>query len=307
MRVHLGGDRLRDVTGVEHVGTIVGHLPQHRGERRVAENRAGRSRLAVGRVEVRAGVGVGGEEFLVGEKSGQPRADGKPLVRESDGWREEPRPRQRAVERMSVREQADHAGGTDRTPPDDGLRRGHGYAITQEQRVGRRRGGGLAPVQGGELTPIPVQQERTAADATRLRLHQREHHLDGDGRIDRAAASLEHLGAGVGGERIGGGDHPVRRGPAWLVGPAARPLGRPHGGLRLHQCPVRRGTGGEHQQPAQGCAAKQSHHARSISQGPRRGAARVDLTCPPEPWRRWKVDAYETPVLRSAFCVLRSA
>ena len=60
---------------------------------------------------------------------------------------------------------------------------------------GSRRGGrrGLAPVDAGGVVPrrIEMEQEGAAADAGGLRLDQREHHLRGDGGIDRRAASRD--------------------------------------------------------------------------------------------------------------------
>ena len=70
-----------------------------------------------------------------------------------------------------------------------------------------------------------MQQERAAADAAGLRLHQRQHHLHGDRGVDRRAAGLEHLVAGVGGQRVGRRDRELASRPAGLVGVARRALG----------------------------------------------------------------------------------
>ena len=51
-----------------------------------------------------------------------------------------------------------------------------------------------------------MQQERAAADARGLGLHQAEDHLHRHGCVDRRAAAAQHLRAGFGGERMRGGD-----------------------------------------------------------------------------------------------------
>jgi hypothetical protein len=56
-----------------------------------------------------------------------------------------------------------------------------------------------------------VQQEGAAADARGLGLHQAEHHLHRDRRIERRAAALQHIVARARGERIRGGDHELPR------------------------------------------------------------------------------------------------
>jgi hypothetical protein len=55
-----------------------------------------------------------------------------------------------------------------------------------------------------------VQQEGAAADAAGLRLHQRQHHLHGNGGVHRRAAGLEHLVARVRGQRVGGSHRELR-------------------------------------------------------------------------------------------------
>jgi hypothetical protein len=53
-----------------------------------------------------------------------------------------------------------------------------------------------------------VQQEGAAADAARLRLDERQHHLRGYRSVDGAAPRLQHLGRGVGGVWVGSCGHP---------------------------------------------------------------------------------------------------
>ena len=61
---------------------------------------------------------------------------------------------------------------------------GIGDAIAQEQRLGGGRGRGLTAVERDQRLPVPVQQERAAADAARLRLDERQHHLHRNRGVD---------------------------------------------------------------------------------------------------------------------------
>ena len=77
--------------------------------------------------------------------------------------------------------------------------------------------------------PSQWTQEGAAADAGALRLDEVEHELDRDGRVDGAAARREDLPAGLGRERVRGGDHVLRRGAGPLSRAAGRRLGRERG------------------------------------------------------------------------------
>jgi hypothetical protein len=71
---------------------------------------------------------------------------------------------------------------------------------------------------------LEVHQEAAAADARRLGLHQVEHHLGGDGGVDRAPAPAQNLASDPRRVRVGGCDHV-------LGGPGRRGLLAPAGGL----------------------------------------------------------------------------
>jgi len=79
-----------------------------------------------------------------------------------------------------------------------------------------------------------MHEEGTAADARGLRLDQGQHHLGVDGRVDGGTPGSQHLAAGLGGQRVGGGDHVFggdgRR--SGLGGGRCGGLGRP----RLRRC-----------------------------------------------------------------------
>jgi hypothetical protein len=83
---------------------------------------------------------------------------------------------------------------------------------------------------------VVVQQERTAADAARLRLDQTQHHLHGDGRVDGRAASFKDCVTRVGGQRMGCSYSKVLGRPAGFVGVARRCFGLQQRARRLAQC-----------------------------------------------------------------------
>ena len=78
----------------------------------------------------------------------------------------------------------------------------------EEHAGGRLRGRDLAAVVDRHLAGprVVIIHEGAAAEARALRLDQRQHRLDRDRRVDRAAAALQHLEAGLRRERIGGDD-----------------------------------------------------------------------------------------------------
>ena len=87
---------------------------------------------------------------------------------------------------------------------------------------------GFAAIPRLQLAPVPMQQKGAAADAARLRLDQRLHHLDGDGGIECIAARPQHRGTRIAGQRMGTGHGPVR--PDTLLD---RPTRSPGSGLGL--------------------------------------------------------------------------
>ncbi len=194
--LHLGGDRPRDVAGVEHVGALGGHLPQHRRERRVAQPSADGHRSSVRRVEVRACIRIGRQRLVVGDQPAQPWADREAVVRRGE-W---PGAKNRAhgsapyVRWASASMRSTPGAPTDR-PPTMASAVAHGHAVAQEQRVGGCCRRGLAAVERRQRPTIPVQQERPAADAARLWLDQRQHHLDGNGGVDRAVPPASSISA----------------------------------------------------------------------------------------------------------------
>ncbi|MPM84375.1 hypothetical protein SDC9_131446 [bioreactor metagenome] len=107
-----------------------------------------------------------------------------------------------------------------------------------------------------------MQQKRAAADAARLRLHQRQHHLHRNRRIDGTAARLEHDVARLGGQRIGGSHGELRGRPTRLFGIARGAFGLIGGRGELEGLRACGGAGGgagtgTQQQAGSGCDGKQ--------------------------------------------------
>ena len=206
MALDLGDDGLRDLALVQRPRAVARQAAQHLGQLRVLQPVADRPGRAVGLVEEGGGrrvlpeVGVGLQHRV------QPGADREACLGQTDRRLEQRGPAQPAVLRVCHFQHAHRAGHADRAPAHHRVHEGHRLALgCQEQALvgGGRRG--LAAVEGLHALAVPVQQEGAAADAAGLRLHQRQHHLHRDRRIQRRAAPREHLPAGLGGQRIGCG------------------------------------------------------------------------------------------------------
>lgn len=85
-------------------------------------------------------------------------------------------------------------------------------------------GRGFAAVVGAHLLGgrIVVQHERAARDGARLRFDQAQHRLHGDGSIHGGAAGLEHIAAGLGGQRGVGYHHVLAGGFGFVAQAVAR-------------------------------------------------------------------------------------
>ena len=123
----------------------------------------------------------------------------------------------RPVRRLEHAQEARHP---DRAAADHRVEIARRAAVgANEQIAGHRRRRGLAAV----ITPhhaacrVEMQQECAAADARRLRLHQIEHQLHRNRRVDRAAALLEYPRAGTRGMGVGGDNHLAPRACLCLV------------------------------------------------------------------------------------------
>jgi hypothetical protein len=196
-------------------GALVRDGAQRRGEGGVAQDVAGRQRQAGFCEEVGGGAGVAAEqEHVAGDVAGEALADREAFFREADRRGDQARPGQAAMGAVRGLQHGDGAGDADGAAARHGLQEGDGAAVAEEEVGAGGGGGGLAPVPGGDApgAGVEVQQQRAAADARGLRLDQREHHLNRDGGVEGGAAVAQHREAGLGGERMAGGDHVAARG-----------------------------------------------------------------------------------------------
>ena len=176
-----------------------------------------RPRRATGVVVERRRLRLQRQRALDLQQSMQTRADREALLGQRDRRVEQARPGQPAMACVRHLEHAHGAGHADRAAADHRLLERHRLAVgLQEQPLVGQRRRGLAAVEGFDARAVPMQDERAAADAAGLRLDQREHHLHRHRRIDRRATGLEHLMAGLGGQRVGRGNGEAPGAPAGL-------------------------------------------------------------------------------------------
>ncbi len=176
----------------------------------------------------------------------EPRADDEALVRGPFRVAEQGAPRQLAVLLMGEAEHPDRARNAGRPPAQQrDVERQRLARRIEEHARGRLRRGDFAAVVDGELAGARVEiiHEGAAPDARALRLDEAEHRLDGDRRVDRVAAALEDIEAGLCRERVGGDDERLRRlrldrrfpgrrrgaGKQRCAGERAQELGEAHG------------------------------------------------------------------------------
>ena len=210
VRAHRVHDGLGDGPAVERLRAALRNRPQRGRQLRVLQQRAFVFRRAVGLEVVRR------HRLLVAHPLGQeaerrvePRRDREALLGQVDGGLEQRRPRQLAVRGVRHGHHADHAGRAHRQAAGHGVDEVERLAQLQEL-IGRgRRRRGFAAVVAHELLALAVvvHQERAAADARGLRLHQREHHLHGDGGVEGRAAAAQDGDAGLHRQRIGRRHH----------------------------------------------------------------------------------------------------
>ena len=203
-------------------------------------------------------------QVRVGLQQGvQAGADLETLLGQGDGRLQQARPRQAAVLAVRGFEHAHGTRHTHRAAAEHRLVEGQGLAVFGQKLVGTRtRRGGFAPIVGRDLPAVKVQQEGAAPNAAGLRLHQPQHHLHRNGRVEGGAARAQDLVSGIGGQRVGRRHRLVCIGPARLVGAAA-------GGLRLLGHAVvpwaGGGRGGAGGQQRQGDQAQGLVHARILA------------------------------------------
>ena len=255
VRAHLGHDGLGHVALQQRLRALPRDGPQHRSQLGVLQHMAHGPGFAGGVVEVGGGHGVFGQEFVVGQQGVEPRADLEAALGQLDGGLEQLRPCQLAMLAVCQLQHAHRARNAHRAAAHDGVVEGQGLAVrADEELVGDGSGCCFAPVIGFHAGTRSMQQEGAAANAARLRLDQRQHHLHRNGRVDGRAARLEHLVARVGGQRVGRGHGKLFSGPARFFGGARRALGLAGHGVGQRRCGVATGQqrGGGDQRNAKG-------------------------------------------------------
>ena len=224
--LHLLHDGLGDVALVESLAALGGNTFEHGGQLGVAQGGAHGHGIAVGLVEIGGSGGVFLQVLLGLGQGVEAGADLEAVFGQVDGRLEQGRPWQLAVLLVGHFQHAQRAGGAYRAATHHGVVELHGFAVCADKELFVSGGGrGLAAVEGLHVLAVVVHQESAAANAAGLRLHQRQHHLHGNRRVDGRATRLEHLVTRVGSQRVGGSHGKFAGGPAGLGGVAGRALG----------------------------------------------------------------------------------
>src|SRR5262249_28140688 len=122
----------------------------------------------------------------------------EPVLRQSDRRCEQALPAKFAELPVRGLEHPQYTGHANRSPTDDGIHEPHRAALRVDEQVfSDRRGRGLAAIEGAYARPVPVHEQRTATDAGALWLDERQDHLHGDRRIDRASARAQDFQASL--------------------------------------------------------------------------------------------------------------
>ena len=207
-------DSLRDAPLVERAGAALGDAAQGRGELGVPHEVADGPRIAAPIEEMAASPRGEALRALPSQQHVKARRDREPLLGQPDRRGKQPRPGEASVLLMQGLQEPHRAGNADAGTAADGLGKRERGAIHKEA-VGPGGGRGrLAPVVGLQLPAggLPVEGERTAANARGLRFDQVQHQLHADGGVGRAATGPQQLQARFNRQRVGGGDHVGRGG-----------------------------------------------------------------------------------------------
>ena len=226
----LGDDVLCDLAGVHGRGALFGEGCQCLGVGHVGHGFASLSRRAIGLEVGGHGIGVQGQAAgIAGDGVTQAAGDLEAIVGQLDTFVEQTRPRHAAMVLVGQLQHAQHAGHTDgaAAAPCAGHwcgRAGVVLVLARQVVAIGGSGSGLAAVVGAHLLggSIVVQHERAARDGARLRFDQAQHRLHGDGSIHGGAAGLEHIAAGLGGQRGVGYHHVLAGGFGFVAQAVAR-------------------------------------------------------------------------------------
>ena len=130
------------------------------------------------------------------------------MLRQANRRLEQLGPRQVAALFVRHLQGAQYPWRAHRAPANLRIRERHRRTVgLQEQTLCRPGRCCFAAVVSLHVVPIPQHDERTAADAGRLRFHQGQYRLHGNRRINGRTALAQHFTPGFGGQRVGGGSH----------------------------------------------------------------------------------------------------
>ena len=211
---HLGHDGLGDRAFQQRPGPLGGDLADGGGIGRVLQDVARLDLGPVGLGEIGDGVWGCGLATAASRGGGHATRDRKAAIGQTLGLAEQVLPGQFAVLRLSQRQHGDGARRAGRPAAEDRHALVQRLAVVAIEQLRRRRHrGGFATVVGGHGLGlrVVVGQERAAAQARALRLHQAQRRLHRHRRIHRRTAGAQHLQARLHRHRIGGGHHAGRR------------------------------------------------------------------------------------------------
>ena len=194
LRGHLRHDRCGECAAVEHVRAALGDGAKARPEVGVLQRVAGFEWQAPRAQQAgERRIGPDGVE-VVEDDARERRADDKPLIGQANGRREYAGERHGAVLLQRCGQSGHRPRNGDRRMP------GARHAVREIKRGGRRR-----PVVDGDGLPRTGEEghhHALAADPARVRLDDANREGSGDGGVNRVAAGLEHLQAGLGSQRV---------------------------------------------------------------------------------------------------------
>ena len=221
---HARNEFLRGFAGIEAGLAFGGDALERRREVWLFQHRAESRRGTVGEEDA-GGLGIGVHRLRA--KAGHHlvvRGDLEAVARVTDRRRERGRQRQGAVMRAEMREPGRQAGYAGSERAVHRTARGNVAFVVQIQVAMRGTGCDFARVDHhveGVCGPMQ-QEEAAAANAGRIRFHDRERGRDGNRGVERVAAGIEYFLARGGGERMRGGHRRGRRRRRQLAGEQRR-------------------------------------------------------------------------------------
>ena len=185
MALHLACDLIGNRALVQRIRPFLGDALEHRGQSRVFQQRAGGFWRAIGIQEVRRHVGRLRDKAVSRDQTVQAWGNGEALLRQANRRFKQLGPWQAAALLVRHLQGAQYPWSAHRAPANLRIRERHRRTVGLQEKTlrgpGRRS---FAAVISLHVVPIPQHDERTAADAGRLRFHQGQYRLHGNRRIN---------------------------------------------------------------------------------------------------------------------------